>query len=100
MHVGTAKLTHLAPEALLVPLGVQRDNSFVGDRLAAALALGREHVIEVLLAVRLAVALEERRAGQRLAARATAREVVLVPAVAQRLDYFLRTKSKSQLLHN
>lgn len=88
--------THLAPEALLVPLGVQRHHRFVGDRPAAALALGREHVLEVLLAVRLAVALEERRAGQRLAARAAAREVVLVPAVAQRLDHFLHSKTEQK----
>lgn len=80
---------YLALEALLVPLLLQRDNRLVGDRTAAAGALRRKDVLEVLLAVRLAVALEERRARQRFAARAAAREVVLVPAVAQCLDHFL-----------
>lgn len=80
---------YLALEALLVPLGVQRDDRLVRDGAAASVALGRKDLLKVGLAVGLAVALEEHGAGQRFLAWTAACEVVLVPAVAQGFDDFL-----------
>lgn len=80
---------YLALEALLVPLGVQRDDRLIGDRASTAVALGRKDLLEVGLAVGLAVTLEEHGTGQRLVAWSAACEVMLVPAVAQGFDDFL-----------
>lgn len=82
-------LAELALEALLVPLSLQGGNGLLGDGLLAAAALGRVQTLVVGGAVRLAVTLEERLAGQLLFARPAADEVLQVPGLAHRFDHFL-----------
>ena len=53
--IGEGHLALLAHEAAGVPLHVQRGDEVVGDGQVAAAALGGEHVVVVLGAVRFAV---------------------------------------------
>lgn len=81
--------THLALEALLVPLAVQRGNGLFGDGLLATAALGRVQPLVVGRAVRFAVPFEEGLPGELLLARPAADKVLQVPGLAHRFDHFL-----------
>lgn len=83
-------MANLALEALLVPLGVQSDDRLVRDRTSTSVTLGRKDLLKVGLAIGLAVTLEEHGTGQWLVARTAACEMMLVPAVAQGFDDFLK----------
>ena len=72
-----------------MPLAIEGGNGLFGDGLLAATALWRVQTLVVRRAVRFAVPLEERLAGQLLLARSAADKVLQVPGLAHRFDHFL-----------
>lgn len=69
-----------------MPLDVHGNDGAVGDRLLALGAPGGEHILIVLLAVGLSIALVERLIGQGLLASSAAAEASFVPALAHGAD--------------
>ena len=83
--------TYWAAEAIGVPLCVQSNDAPFHDALPTLLTFGCHRVLEARLADRLSVSLHESLPDQLVVADA-AKQVFLVPVLAQRRDEFLKGK--------
>lgn len=83
---GDGIIATIAAEAIAMPFGIQSDNGAIGDRFLALGATASEHILEILLAVDLAVALVERTIRQRFLAGTITDKAGLVPIGAQGTD--------------
>lgn len=85
--------TYLALETVLMPFSFQRNYGLVWDWSQTALALGCKYLLEIFLTVWFAVSFEKCRSRHWLLAWTTAGEVVFMPALAQRLNDFLKQRN-------
>lgn len=96
---GPLRGTHLALEAIPMPLGIQRHNRVLRYRLTAAGAARREQLLEVDATVGSSVSLIERCAHQWRLAWTGAHEALLMPRLLHGLDGALPTKKNFILIH-
>lgn len=83
-------MSHLALEAVLMPLCIESNNSFVEDRQGATCALGREQLLEVIFTVRFTLTLIEWGSRNWLVARTITHKMLLVPCLSECFYHFLK----------
>lgn len=83
-------LSYFAFEAILMPISIESNDRFVGDRLLAILTFAGEQFLEIRFAVWLSILFEEWHSGHWLFAWTIADKVILMPCLAHGFHNFLQ----------